>query len=113
MTTAQKQRAIRAQIRAKKAIRFTYEKDGKGKREGNPHTLGIANGKSALRIYQTSKTPSDSGIKGNNSPEDFRFFYLESIDNIEELRDTFNVHPSFKSGDAAFDSIDTEVEVDE
>jgi predicted DNA-binding transcriptional regulator YafY len=111
MTTNQKRVAIRAQIRAKKAIAFTYQNETK-ERVGNPHTLGTSQDKLAIRIYQTSKTPSQSGIKGNGSPEDFRFFYLDDIDDIQELSEKFEVHPAFKSGDEAFEKIDVEVNND-
>lgn len=108
MTTDQKLRALRVQIRAKKAVTFVYSKDKKGTRTGNPHTLGIANDKYAVRLYQTGGV-SSSGLVGSDSPEDFRFFYLEDIDKIEELRDTFTVNPAFKKNDEAFSKIDTQV----
>jgi hypothetical protein len=111
MTTDQKRRALRAQIRAKKAIDFTYQNEDKP-RTGNPHTLGVSQDKLALRVYQTSKTPSQTGIEGNGSPEDFRFFYLEDIDDITELREEFEVHPAFQTGDKAFERIDVEVNND-
>jgi hypothetical protein len=112
MTTAQKKRALRAQIRAKKAIKFTYQHDPKGSdpRTGNPHTLGISTTeKWAVRIYQTNG-PSTRGLVGNNSPEDFRFFLLEDIDGIVEQSTEFEVHPAFKKGDKLFSKIDVEVQ---
>lgn len=105
MTTEQKRRAIRAQIRAKKSIKFTHQS---GERVGNPHTLGTSNDKLAVRLYQTGGE-SASGLKGKNSAEDFRFFYLEDMDKVEELVEEFEVHPAFKKGDEAFDRIDIEV----
>lgn len=108
MTTDQKLRALRAQIRAKKSITFVYDKDKSGTRTGNPHTLGTANDKYAVRLYQTGGK-SASGLVGNDSPEDFRFFYLEDIDKIEELSDTFKVNPAFQRNDEAFDKIDIQV----
>lgn len=108
MTTTQKRRAIKAQIRAKKSIKFTY-KDGT--RLGNPHTLGTSGDKFAVRLYQT-EGDSSTGLKGENSEDDFRFFYLEDIDGDSDFEQAveFEVHPAFKKQDEAFDRVEAEVE---
>jgi len=105
MTTEQKKRALRAQINALKAIQFTY-KDSK--RTGDPYTLGVANDQYAIRIYQTGGK-SSKGLKKDGSAEDFRFFYLEDIDNIEELVVQFDIHKAYKTNDESFEKIDTQV----
>lgn len=105
MTTNQKKRAIKAQINNKKSIALTF--NGK-EREGNPHTLGLSGGKLAVRLYQTDGYTS-SKLVGNDSPDDFRFFYLKDIDDITEQNTEFKINKSFKSGDKTFDRIDAEV----
>lgn len=105
MTTEQKKRALRAQINSHKAIKFTYQNES---RVGDPYTLGIANDKYALRIYQTSGA-SASGLKKDGSADDFRFFYLEDIDKLVELRDIFEIHPEYKENDETFSKIDTQI----
>lgn len=105
MTSAQKKRALRVQIGFQKAIKFTYQTKT---RVGDPYTLGISNNKYALRIYQTSGA-SVSGLAKHGSPENFRFFYLEDIDDIIELTGEFKIHPDYKENDEAFTKIDTQV----
>ena len=105
MTSAQKKRALRAQISLKKSIVFKYKGE---EREGNPHTLGISNGEYALRIYQTAGD-SESGLKKKGSAENFRFFYLKDIDIIEEQNTNFKPHPAYKENDEAFEKIDTQI----
>jgi hypothetical protein len=105
MTNEQKIRALRAQINAHKAVKFTYQNT---KRTGDPYTLGISNGKYAIRLYQTGGK-SSSGLKKHGSPEDFRFFYLEDIDSLEELVVHFDIHSAYKENDEAFEKIDTQV----
>lgn len=106
MTSEEKKRALRAQIRAKKAIKFTSPSNKS--RVGNPYTLGVSNDKYAIRLYQTSGY-SSSGLKKDGSGEDFRFFYLEDIDNIEERVTKFETHENYVEDDEAFTRIDTQV----
>ena len=105
MTSDEKKRALRAQIRANKAIQFTYQNKN---RVGDPYTLGISNKKYAVRLYQTSGF-SESGLKRRGSPDDFRFFYLEDIDNIVERNTVFKINPAYQENDEAFTKIDTQV----
>ena len=105
MTSEQKKRALRAQINAHKAIKFTYQNKS---RVGDPYTLGISNDKYALRIYQTSGA-STSGLKKDGSASDFRFFYLDDMDSITELVKKFDIRDEYKENDESFSKIDTQI----